>query len=543
MKRILKALSAFALSLCFALALVSTPANAAENTLNGDIQGNYAGYLVVLREPQAVPFSADPLAAATLMAASGERDDLLELSRDWNIYKAGTLEDIQSLVYAGQVAVVEPDYEAELFDVIPVNPSDPYFSTHQRNLTGNYGIQVRSAWEAGLTGKGVTVAVIDSGLNDAHEDAPTKVGRGRYFYYQEEADASSGRYELTVNGKRGYYSYWSSGDWGDNVGHGTMVGGIIAAAANNGRGIAGIAPDVTILPIRCFTNTPGHVGGYTSNLISGLNYAVENGADIINMSWGVTQQSASLQTAVDAAYQAGCILVAAAGNDGTVIDQYPAAWDNVISVGSVDQNGRLTSYSQRVPSVNVCAPGGTSGAAITSLNYASNTGYLSKTGTSFAAPAVVGAAALLLQADPTMTQGDFLALLEASSTPIAATNSSSDPLYAGAGCLNLQGLLDEVGYTGCFAKRTESGISVYAGRHPTKDDAASHVLTLIAGYNEAGHLVESYSADLTKSQYHNCAATFTFTNPDVAQLQAYYLDPTTFAALNIPIVPVLETQS
>lgn len=548
MKRIFKALGAFALSLVFTLTLAVLPVSAAENALSGDIEGNYAGYLVVLSEPQAVTYSADPLAAATLMSAWDERDDLLELAGDWNIYKAGSLSEIQSLVYSGQVAVVEPDYKAELFDVVPVDPDDPLFTSNKHNangqsaLTGACGIQVRAAWEAGLTGKGVTVAVIDSGLHENHEDVPTKVGRGRYFYYREESNAEDGRYELTVNNKTGYYSYWSSGNWEDNVGHGSMVCGIIAAAANNGKGIAGIAPDVTILPIRCFTNTPGHVGGYTSNLISGLNYAVENGADIINMSWGVTQQSNSLQTAVDAAHQAGCILVAAAGNGGTVVNQYPAAWDNVISVGSVDQSGRLTSYSQRVTSVNICAPGGTSSDRVVSLGYESDTSYLSKIGTSFSTPAVVGAAALLLQADPTMTQGDFMAFLKKTSHPVTVDDAgnSSASRYAGAGWLDLQSLLDEVGYTGSAAKRAGNGFSVYAAHHPTKASSRSEVIAMVAGYNEAGHLVESHSASLTKSGYNNCAGTFTFTNPTIAQFQTYYLDPATFGALDKPIVPVLE---
>ncbi len=101
MKRILKALSAFALSLVFTLTLAALPVSAAENALSGDIEDSYAGYLVVLQKPQAVTYSADPLAAATLMAAWDERDDLLELAGDWNIYKAGTLAEIQSLVYSG----------------------------------------------------------------------------------------------------------------------------------------------------------------------------------------------------------------------------------------------------------------------------------------------------------------------------------------------------------------------------------------------------------------------------------------------------------
>lgn len=534
MKRILKALSAFALSLVITLTLAAVPVSAAENA-SDDIEGDaYTGYLVVLNDAQPMPFSADPLAAATLMAAADEREELLALSEDWNIYKAASLDEIQSLVYSGQVTVAEPDYKAELFDVVPVTPNDPQLS-RQPNLTGTYGVQVPSAWESGLTGRGVTVAVIDSGLNDRHVDAPKKVGRGRYFYYREEED---GRYEL--EGKR--YGYYSSGNWLDDVGHGSMVCGVIAAKSNNEEGIASIAPDVTILPIRCFTNTKGHLGGYTSNLISGINYAVENGADIINMSWGITRKSSSLQTAVDAAYQAGCILVAAAGNDGTVVDRYPAAWDNVISVGATDNQGRLTYYSQRVKSVDICAPGGASGAPIVSLDYATNTGYQTKIGTSFSSPTVAAAAALLLEADPTMTQGDFLTLLQ-THTPNKVTvddkNNSSASLYSGAGRLDIKALLDAVGYTGCSAWRTEDGFSVYAGFHPAEGDTRSALIAMVGGYNAQGHLVESHSANLAKSQYNNCADLFTFKDPTITQFRTFYLDPVTLASFHEPISPLI----
>lgn len=538
MKRILKALGAFALSLCLTLALASAPATAAEIASESGPDGTYAGYLVILQTPAAVPFSADPFAAATLMAAEDERDELLLLAEDWNIYKAADLRDIQSLVYSGQVAVVEPDYQAELFDVTPVEPNDPKLS-YQTNLTGTNGIAVRSAWEAGLTGEGVTVAVIDSGLNSVHEDIPQKVGRGRYFYYKKD---SEGRYELEVNGKRDRYSYWSSGDWSDNMGHGSMVAGLIAAPTDNGLGISSIAPGATILPIRCFTATKDHVGGYTSNLISGINYAVANGADVINMSWGVKQKSSSLQTAVDAAYQAGCILIAAAGNDGTVTDQYPAAWDNVISVGATDKNGKLTSYSQRVTSVAVCAPGGSSGDPIVSLGYVSPSSYITKIGTSFSSPQVAAAAALLLQADPTMTQGDFLALLDRTSRPVTEDDRGNDSAinYSGAGCLDIQALLDAVGYTGCSAHRTDGGVQVYAGYHPVAGSGVDSLIALVAGYNAQGHLVESHSARLNKSVYNNCAGDFTFTSPDIASLQAFYLDPATLVSLAPPVSPLLS---
>ncbi len=543
MKRILKALSAFSLSLVLFLSLAVLPVRAAETDPDDGLDSDFAGYIVILTEP-AAPFSLDPLASATLMAAHDERDELLALSPEWSIYKAGSMDDIRSLVYAGQVSLVEPDYRAELFDVTPVDPDDPYLvQNKQSSLTGANGVQVRSAWEAGLTGEGVTVAVIDSGLNDEHEDAPLKVGRGRYFYYREE---ENGRYELEINGVKKRYGYYSSGNWLDNVGHGSMVCGVIAAQTDNGRGVASIAPGATILPIRCFTATPGHVGGYVSNLISGLNFAVENGADIINMSWGVTQESASLKTAVDAAYQAGCILIAAAGNDGGAgIPRYPAAWDNVISVGATDASGNLTYYSQRVTTVDVCAPGGSGGSPIVSLDYASNTRYASKVGTSFSSPMVAAAAALLLEADPTMTQGDFLALLKATSHPVTMDDAglTSAARFSGCGRMDIQALLDETGYAGCSARRTETGFEVYAGYHPRTDSGLTDLIVIVGGYNAQGHLVESHTAALAKTDYNNCARAFPFTDPTIAEFRTFYLDSATFSALSQPIIPLLSSQN
>lgn len=541
MKRIFKALAAFSLSLTFVLSMACVPASAAENALDGGAEDNSAGYLVVLNAPQAAPFSFDPLAAATLMSANDEREELIPLAADWNIYKAGSLAEVQSLVYSGQVAVLEPDYQAELFDLDPtIDPDDPRLAS-QRNLIGDNSIAVRSAWEAGLTGEGVTIAVIDSGINSAHEDAPLKIGRGRYFYYREEAD---GRYELVINGERKRYGYFSSGICTDNTGHGSMVCGVIAAATGNGKGISSIAPGATILPIRCFTSTPTHVGGYVSNLISGLNFAVESGADIINMSWGVTQNSSSLKTAVDAAYRAGCILIAAAGNDGAAAvatNRYPAAWDNVISVGASNELGQLTNYSQRVESVDICAPGGSARSLIVSTAFNSPTAYDSKVGTSFSAPEVAAAAALLLEADPTMTQGDFLALLKAKAHPISVDDNGnhSAPRYSGAGVMDLQAMLDATGYAGCTAKRTADGFQVRAAYHPTEDSHVTDLIAMVGGYNAQGHLVESHSASLSKSPYNNCAKVFSFTDPTIAEFRTFYLHPTTFSALTRPISPLI----
>lgn len=534
MKRMIKALGAFALTWVLTLTLAAGPLCA---TAQEPEAPESSGYLVMLSDPEPAAFSADPMGQATLMAAYNEREELLPLVESAGIYKAADLADIQNLVWSGQVQVVEPDYKVELLNTPdletdhadPTKPDDPYFIDqtyeYQYSLkdSDKHGISVRAAWDAGLTGEGVTVAVIDSGLNVDHVDAPAKIARGRYYFYREEKD---GRYEFVINGVTRYYNYYSSDYIMDNLGHGTMVSGLIAAQKDNGLGIAGIAPNVTILPIRCFTATEGHLGGYTSNLISGINYAVENGADIINMSWGLRNDSTTLRTAITRAANAGCILIAAVGNDGASALQYPAAYDNVIGVGSTDKSGYLSDFSQRNESVNVCAPGGKNGGQqIWSLGYSSTTAIVKGDGTSFSAPIVAASAALLKEADPTMTQADFLDLLKGNCDPVTL-RSTDDPAHAGLGALNLRKLLDAMGYAGATLDRSDAGVTLRAAYHPVQSDIAqpdASAMLLIGAYNAQGHLLDSKIAAATLSDYGAYSLSAQFSDPNIATLRAFYL--------------------
>lgn len=547
MNRILKALGAFALTLVLVLSLAATGLCAAALERSEEVQASAAGYLVILKDPEeVVSESGDEEAAlfgleATLFAAQSEREELIPLAEEMGIYKTDDLDSIQNLVWSDQVELIEPDYEAQLFELDidhPADPNDDYFQSHyQFNLTD---IHAQSAWDAGLTGEGVTVAVIDSGLNVDHLDVPTKVGRGRYYFYREEA---GGRYHFTINGVTKDYNYYSNDNISDNKGHGTMVSGIIAASTNNAvtggykGGIAGIAPNVTLMPVRCFTSTPGHLGGYTSNLISGINYAVDNGADIINMSWGLASESAALKKTINNAATAGCILIAAAGNDGDFTPQYPAAWPNVISVGSTNKQGGLSDFSQRTETVDICAPGGTlGGQQIYSLWYTSKDGIGKGDGTSFSAPLVAGAAALLKERDPSMTQADFLALLR--DTSDLDRIAAADRPYAGYGLLNLKKLLTATGHSGAMLRYGEgSAVTIRAAHFPTADEnAGSYALVMIGAYNPAGHLLDSRMAisDMAAG-YGAFSLTATFQNPEAATLKAYFLDSATLVPLGQPV--------
>ncbi len=544
MKRCFKALGAFSLTLALALTLWASPLGAVAQAAEDEYEGEYAGYLVILDDqPAAVSFYSG--GEATLMAAYNEREELLPLAEDMGIYKAGDLDQIQNLVWSGQVLSAEPDYKAELFDVSdlpadhldPTKPDDPYFieqnRNHQYNLKDSdaHGVGVRAAWDAGLTGEGVTVAVIDSGLNLDHNDVPAKVARGRYYFYREEP---GGRYQYTVNGVTKNYNYYSNDYVLDDLpnGHGTMVSGIIAANKDNGIGIAGAAPGVTLMPVRCFTNTPGHLGGYVSNLISGVTYAMNNGANVINMSWGIANDSAALRRVITQAANQGCILIAAVGNDGNSRVQYPAAWDNVIGVGATDKSGYLADYSQRNDSVAVCAPG----SQVWSLSNSSNDLYRQNNGTSFSAPLVAACAALLKEADPTMTQADFAQLLQGNCDEIRF-KAPADQDYGGAGIVNMRKMLDAVGYAGATMTRNGDTLTARAAYHPVQGESqtASGAVLMLGAYNAQGHLLDSQVAIPTLSGYGSYSLLAQFDHPDVATLRAFYLkNDGTLAAVAAP---------
>lgn len=275
------------------------------------------------------------------------------------------------------------------------------------------------------TGDGVTVAVIDTGLNEDYVGAPDKVIDGRCFYYREEAD---GACMINDNGVTKRCGYYSSGYTNDDNGHGTMVSAVIAD----------VAPGVTIMPMRAFTTAPGYIGGKDSVLGDCIRYAAENGADIINMSFSTDEDSAALRSAIEAAADAGCILIASAGNDGTYAYQYPAAYQQVISVGAVDKQGNIATFSQKGEWVDVYARG-------KNVHFVGEAhGAAGKNGTSLAAPMVSGAAALAMEAYPDMTKEEFLELLKRSCDPVEDQTG---------GILNMERLLEMVREMSTWPKR------------------------------------------------------------------------------------------
>ncbi|WP_121616715.1 S8 family peptidase [Virgibacillus halodenitrificans] len=219
-----------------------------------------------------------------------------------------------------------------------------------------------SAWETGLTGKDIEIAVLDTGVSP-HSD-------------------------LNIAGGASTVNYTNS--YQDDNGHGTHVAGIIGSK-DNGIGTTGVASDATIYSVKVLSHTGK---GDLMDIIEGMDWSIQKGVDIINVSLGTYSDSASMKSKVDEAVSKGIIVVAATGNTGKNNVMYPAKYGNVVAVGATDKNNNLASFSTYGPEVDVVAPG---------VNIPStylNNHFAHGNGTSQAAPYVAGMLALLSEQHP-----------------------------------------------------------------------------------------------------------------------------------------------
>ncbi|MEJ2543102.1 MAG: S8 family serine peptidase, partial [Calditrichaceae bacterium] len=192
-------------------------------------------------------------------------------------------------------------------------------------------------------------------------------------------------------------------------GHGTQIAGIIAAQANNGIGIAGIGPDLTVMNIRA-----GTAGGYLEedDVANALIYAIDNGAKIVNMSFGDIALSRFLKDIIYYAYQQGLIIIASAGNSGNDELHYPSGLPETISVGASDKDDNKAGFSSYGSTIDCVAPGNEI------ISTAVNGKYNSVSGTSFSAPIVSAIAGLILTLHPDMNPERIRNILKTSSDDI-----------------------------------------------------------------------------------------------------------------------------
>ena len=294
-------------------------------------------------------------------------------------------------------------------------------------LNGDHGIRAGDAWAISTSLNEVVVAVIDSGVDINHPDLSSVIWQNQNEIPGNGIDDDANGYIDDVNG---WDFAFNDNSPEDGNGHGTHVAGTIAAIRNNNIGIAGVANNIKIMPLRFLDNSGN---GYTNNAIAALNYAVTNGAPISNNSWGGGGYSSSLFNAIASADQAGHTFVAAAGNSGQDIDSnpsYPAAYSNsnIISVAAINSSGDLASFSNYgYNNVDIAAPGVSILSTISHQYCGQGSGadcYASLNGTSMASPHVAGVAALILGIRPGSTPQEISDILMDSVRPTAVLNGS-----------------------------------------------------------------------------------------------------------------------
>ncbi len=268
-----------------------------------------------------------------------------------------------------------------------------------------------------VTGAGVVVAVLDTGIDPSHPDLADKVLPNGIDTLENTTDVRDIGNGIDDDG---------DGTVDEMVGHGTNVAGIVTQ----------VAPNAQILPVKVLDSDGV---GNTFSVVSGIHYAVEQGADVINLSLGTTYDSLAIREAVSFAVDQGVLVAAAAGNgDQQDPVEYPAAVDEVISVAATDANGDKASYSNYHQTVDISAPGDNVASAYPDGRY------ITASGTSMSTPLVAGAAALMMERHPGATPSQVMTVLQNTSGPLSLSNPALEGLL-GAGEIDIDAVISCAG--------------------------------------------------------------------------------------------------
>ncbi len=294
-------------------------------------------------------------------------------------------------------------------EMVPINkimftPNDTYYSQSSKRWHLDV-INASQAWDLEQGDANIKVAVVDNGIWTNHPDLVNKI-YAQYDVADNDNDATPGAQTTE----------WS---------HGTHTSGLVGAETNNNTGVASIGFNISIIAVKASQSSGD--GSTVDAGYSGIIWAADHGANVINMSWGGPGYSQTGQNIMNYAYNKGCVLVASAGNDGNTTLNYPASYNHVISVASTDSDDGLSYFSQRNTSVDVCAPGGfdASWNNIWSCGYESSSDYVGMQGTSMSSPIAAGLCGLMLSSDSNMTPDKLEAILKATCHNIDAQNSSN----------------------------------------------------------------------------------------------------------------------
>ncbi|GIW22315.1 MAG: thermitase [Candidatus Sericytochromatia bacterium] len=333
--------------------------------------------------------------------------DVIKVPDNKNIY-----EYIKELSNDPSVEYAEPNYIRKIMlyeGDLNKNDNDKYSKISSNlnifksifndpDIDLQYGLNVvkaNLAWQITTGTPQINIAVIDTGVDLNHPD-------------------------LKDNLTRGYTSVRGVATPIDDNGHGTHVSGIIASIANNERGGVGLSPKCKIMPIKALT---GKGEGNDSDIAEAIIWAVDNGANIINLSLGGPNAGKTLENAIKYAYNSNVLVVAAMGNNGQRVKNYPASYKNVIAVSATDANNKSASFSNYGDWVSVAAPGlriystfPTYKVELSRFNLP--LGYASMSGTSMATPFVSALAGLILSKEPNLKRADIRRKIETGANDI-----------------------------------------------------------------------------------------------------------------------------
>ena len=291
----------------------------------------------------------------------------------------------------GPITFMEPDVfvsgDAAVSDPAYLDPTQGY---------GQHLLDVSSAWNVTKGVSDTIIAIVDSGINLNHPEFAGRLVPGYDF----------------IN---------NDGDPTDDHGHGTHVAGI-AAAGINGFGTVGVCPECKVMPVKVLNQRNGGTWGTVSK---GILFAVDNGADVINLSLGATITSTTLISSVQYALANGVVIVAAAGNMASSNPFYPAAVPGVIGVSGTDSQDQYWQVSDYGDYIDVAAPAVNIYSSYHDL--ANTSGYAYMSGTSMASPFVSGLVGLILSRRPNLTVDEVTALLEKTAKDLG--DPGRDPLY------------------------------------------------------------------------------------------------------------------
>jgi thermitase len=354
--------------------------------------------------------------AAVDFANEPSPEEIDEITRDINgwvikhlnsiyIFRSTVMETPEMIEYFNQRENIE--YAEPNFILMQNEVNGPNDLLYQEKYQWNLPvIGTEQGWNITRGKEEIEIAIVDTGIDLNHPELKNRVVSG-YNVIDENAEPN------------------------DDNGHGTHVAGIIASETNNKEGIAGMTWYSKIMPVKAM-GAKGY--GTTFDIAKGIIWAVDHGADVINMSLGNYQPSKVLEEAVRYAFEKNVVMVSAAGNDSSNQPTYPSAYPEVLSVAAVDYNGNRANFSNYGDYIDIAAPG----VNIPSTYF--NEQYAALSGTSMAAPHVAGLAALIKSANPDLKSSQIMNIIKKSAIDLGEQEKDND---YGNGLIDVNSALQE----------------------------------------------------------------------------------------------------